>query len=115
MANNVISPYNSNQELDMNNIFAILFLFFISLFTSMSTIISVIDKLFFKKFYQAPNYRKVIRISLILSIEVVINIYLKIIEDWDLFVITISALILISILILSAIRQEDKSVTREKL
>lgn len=60
-----------------------------------SMLVALIDKLIFKKFYQPPNYKFALRQGFGISVLVIANLHLRIIDDWSMqiLILTLAAYI----------------------
>lgn len=90
-----LSPFNSNAELDMKNITIMESLLLVFLWAIFSMLVALVDKLVFKKFYQPPNYKFALRQGFGISILILANLHLRIIDDWSLqiLILTLAAYI----------------------
>ncbi|MCA9382063.1 hypothetical protein KC660_01495 [Candidatus Dojkabacteria bacterium] len=103
-----LSPYDSNAQLDLKNISIMEGLLFVLLSSVFGLIFAVIDKLIFKKYYQAPNYRFALRQGFALSFFAIANIHLKIIDDWNLIIFALTGIAYLGFLIYDVINSRNK-------
>jgi hypothetical protein len=72
--------------------------------------ISLVDKIFFKKFYEQPNLKLALKYSVIFSAIVIINLYLKMLDDWSFLVLSISSLLFILVLLTDYFERRKYSI-----
>lgn len=99
LSNYILSPYNPDMTINEGNVVILLSISGVALTMFIAFLISLVDKIFFKKFYEQPNLKLALKYSLIFSSTVTINLYLKILDDWSILVLSISAILLIMVVL----------------
>lgn len=110
LSNYILSPYKPDMSLNEGNVALLLSIFGVALTMALAFIISLIDKIFFKKFYEQPNLKLAIKYSVIFSAIVIINLYLKMLDDWSFVVLSISSLLFILVLLTDYFESKKNSM-----
>lgn len=105
----VIVPWNSENVLDVKNLIVFTSLFIAAFSSIFSVFHQIIDKLFFKKFYEKPDFLKALRRGILLGIILMANVWLKLfgLYEWHIVVLACLLIVLFEGFFLSLERKES--------